>query len=201
MNYIFDDIDGARQCIIEGLRVARNPPTPSTSTSASASFCSPSFSSFFFLLRLLFFLLPPPKNPVRFCCFRFSFIFFTEFFLLPGFVCQKKNESFLLLKGGGAWKRRPRPFLIATPNQNKTKKNTTKNRRNLIGRWMNGFFKRFFLSLKPEDNLRQLHGIQESIQRMRQVSVQTLRLQVRRSTELYWVLSRFQLVGPSFNLT
>ena len=29
-----------------------------------------------------------------------------------------------------------------------------------------------------EDNLRQLHGIQESIQRMRQVSVQTLRLQV-----------------------
>ena len=28
-----------------------------------------------------------------------------------------------------------------------------------------------------EDNLRQLHGIQESIQRMRQVSVQTLRLQ------------------------
>lgn len=37
----------------------------------------------------------------------------------------------------------------------------------------------FFFSLsETEDNLRQLHGIQESIQRMRQVSVQTLRLQV-----------------------
>jgi hypothetical protein len=36
----------------------------------------------------------------------------------------------------------------------------------------------FFLFYFAEDNLRQLHGIQESIQRMRQVSVQTLRLQV-----------------------
>lgn len=39
------------------------------------------------------------------------------------------------------------------------------------------FFFPIFLSYS-EDNLRQLHGIQESIQRMRQVSVQTLRLQV-----------------------
>lgn len=36
----------------------------------------------------------------------------------------------------------------------------------------------FFLFVFAEDNLKQLHGIQESIQRMRQVNVQTLRLQV-----------------------
>ena len=41
----------------------------------------------------------------------------------------------------------------------------------------------FFLLYFAEDNLRQLHGIQESIQRMRQVSVQTLRLQVNTSPD------------------